>query len=148
MLWTSSVAVIAVELYIIITISLKQLTLYQIQKLFYSSQKPKISDLNILLHIEFKAYVKWPWDSFLDVHVIYWWSTFPSYHLKYGKYISLPAQDTHLDKIYFKGIPRTEPLTLVWMKDNYIRHGTLSELKSDKCLINDKWLRCNKIKVN
>ena len=50
--------------------------------------KSKVSDPNILLRIEFVICVKWSW-SFAYEYQVYWRFTFPFYHLKYGKYISI-----------------------------------------------------------
>ena len=112
--------------------------------------KSKVSDPNILLCIEFVICVKWSW-SFAYKYQVYWRFTFPFYHLKYGKYISIigdKTKDALFRSISLIDIPRTEPLTVVWMKDNYIRHKTFLELNSEKCFIKDKTWLCKKIKVN
>ena len=111
--------------------------------------KTKLLDSNISINIGFIMYVKWPWigSSIGDNKLILEYS-FPFYQLKYGKYSSLSGnqENIHIKSIHFNYIPRTEPLTVVWM-DNYVRHRTVSELLPEKCVIKGTPLLCEKIKV-
>ena len=116
----------------------------------------KISDLNLTMHTSFAAYFKWPWSSsFLcsNPYRILLSFSFSFYQLKYGKYFSFltdSTQDIQLLGSTLQGSHNigNEPLTLVWIKDNYIRHDRFLEITSEKCFINAKSWLCNKTKVN
>ena len=43
---------------------------------------------------------------------------------------------------------RTELLTVIWIKDNYIRHKHFSELKSETCRLDCLSHNCKKVTVN
>ena len=116
----------------------------------------KISDLNLTMHTSFYAYFKWPWNSsFLcsNPYRILLSFSFSFYQLKYGKYFSFltdSTQDIGLLGSTLQGSHNigNEPLTLVWIKDNYIRHDRFLKIKSEKCFIKSKSWLCNKTKVN
>ena len=114
--------------------------------------KTKISDLNELINAKFITMAKWPWilNACLEYYEITLDFLFPFYQLKYGKYFSFPSNSKHKIQtyLYFIDTSRNEPLTYVWIKDNYFKHKSFLELKSEKCFIKAESLLCKKIVVN
>ena len=113
--------------------------------------KTKLLDPKISLDISFDIYVKWPWHTVTHIggDKLSLEYSFPFYQLKYGKYFSLSGNQEyiHIKSIQFQDIPRTEPLTVMWIRDNYVRQRILSEIQSEKCVIKGKTLLCKKIEL-
>ena len=114
----------------------------------------KISDLNLTMHTSFYAHFKWPWNSYLcsNLRILLSFS-FSFYQLTYGKYFSFSSDSTQGIQLLRSTLQGShnignEPLTLVWIKDNYIRHDRFLEIKSEKCFIKAKPWLCIKTKVN
>ena len=122
--------------------------LLYVQHTLLLKSKANIINPNKLLYVSFDTYVKWPWTPNYRLKLYVWYS-FPFYKLRYGKYIS-PSGDkrgnSHLSGIY--PVQGTEPVTAVWMKDNYIRHSKFEELRSEECSILLNFSLCRKVKLN
>ena len=80
---------------------------------------------------------------------IRWTSKFPLHQLKYKKYISLPGTNMYLIKVMLdKALPITEPLSIVWINDNYNRYLHFMESIPHNCIKNRTMARqigCKKI---
>ena len=79
----------------------------------------------------------------LDIFIIfsftglYWTSIFSSHQLRYKKFISLPGTNTYLSQVMSdKVIPSTQPLTIVWINDNYKKYEHFIQSTVQKCSLN------------
>ena len=78
--------------------------------------------------------------GYFTIHSIFselrWTSKFPLQQLNYKKYISLPGTNVYLSKVMSdKAIPRTEPLTIAWINDNYDKYHHFMESTTRNCNI-------------